>query len=62
MSQKIIEQQTGINRDRAAKIADHYRALGGYAISVIERNYFDCDLTIVLGVETALQGNYRRVN
>ena len=58
----IAEKQTGIGKKEAQGIANHYRSLGGYSIDLVERNYFDCDITITKQSSGDIQGNYRRVN
>ena len=62
MSQTIVEQQTGIQRNIAQAIAAQYRQQGGHTIEFTERNYFDCDLTVTKRDDNAIQGSYRRVN
>ena len=57
----IAEKQTGIGKKEAQGIASHYRSLGGYSIDLVERNYFDCDITVTKQASGDIQGNYRRV-
>ena len=57
----ITENQTGIAKKEAQGIANHYRSLGGYSINLVERNYFDCDITVTKQASSDIQGNYRRV-
>ena len=57
----IAEKQTGIAKKEAQGIANHYRSLGGYSIDLVERNYFDCDITVTKQASGDIQGNYRRV-
>ena len=61
LSVSMVETQTGIAKKEAQGIANHYRSLGGYSIDLVERNYFDCDITVTKQASGDIQGNYRRV-
>ena len=62
LSPMIAEKQTGIAKKEAQGIANYYRSLGGHSIELVERNYFDCDITVTKQASGDIQGNYRRVN
>lgn len=61
MSKEIIEQHVNIPSSRADDIATHYRRLGGYKVELKEYQ-FRADITVYRLGDSAIQGNYRRVN
>lgn len=56
-----VENLKGIESSKANDIADHYRKLGGYKITISE-DMFRSDIQVCRLPESAIQGNYRRVN
>lgn len=56
-----VENLKGIDSSKANEIAEHYRKLGGYKI-VISEDMFRSDLQVCRLPDSAIQGNYRRVN
>ena len=61
MAKDVTEQHTNIPSSRANDIATHYRRLGGYQIDLTEYQ-FRADITVYRLGDSAIQGNYRRVN
>ena len=61
MSQEIVENHVNIPSSRADAIATHYRRLGGYRVELSEYQ-FRANITVYRLGDSAIQGNYRRVN
>ena len=56
-----VESLKGIDSSKAFDIAEHYRRLGGYKITLSE-DMFKADIQVCRLPDSAIQGNYRRVN
>lgn len=61
MNNEVVEKHTNIPSSRAADIAAHYRRLGGYKVDLKEYQ-FRAEITVYRLGDSAIQGNYRRVN
>lgn len=61
MNQEIVENHVNIPSSRADDIATHYRRLGGYRVELQEYQ-FRANITVYRLGDSAIQGNYRKVN